>query len=406
MMKVLIVDDDTIKIGKINEVLRGFQENVDIYKTIDIHDARNLLYKTHFDLLILDIQLPSTIGDAIKSTGGTILLNEIISIDKIKKPNYIVGITSFEDAKVENEEDFFDHLWSIIKFDPTTDHWKEQLINKINYILSIKEQESKLQNNYEYDIAIITAVRTEFESVMKLPIDWNRLDVIGDSTTYWKGVINTDKGNVLNVIVAQQHQMGMTSSGVLAMKIINRFRPRFLTMVGICAGNKKQGIELGDIIVAAESWDYGSGKIKEDNNSQEALFQPEPHQIGIDIDLKEKFQKQHEELLFKIYNESPMPKPKTMLQLHVGAVASGASVIQNEKIVEDYIDKHNRKLLGIEMEIYAIYFAATNVSKPRPQVFAIKSVCDFADASKNDNFQAYAAYTSSAFLYHFIIREL
>jgi nucleoside phosphorylase len=101
-----------------------------------------------------------------------------------------------------------------------------------------------------------------------------------------------------------------------------------------------------------------------------------------------------------------MPKPKNLLKMHVGAVASGASVIQNQQVVEQYIDKYNRKLLGIEMEIYGLYFAAMNVSKRRPTVFAIKSVCDFADSAKSDDFQAYAAYTSSQFLYKFVLSEL
>ncbi|NEW00661.1 5'-methylthioadenosine/S-adenosylhomocysteine nucleosidase [Bacillus megaterium] len=200
--------------------------------------------------------------------------------------------------------------------------------------------------------------------------------------------------------------MGMAAAAVLATKVVYHFRPKYLSMVGICAGNKQQGIELGDIIVAAESWDYGSGKIKEQEGTKEALFQPEPHQIAIDIDLKEKFLKHHDDILFNIYGSNPASKPRHMLRLHVGAMASGASVIQNESIVEEYIDKHNRKLLGIEMEIYSIYYAAKNVSKPRPTVFAIKSVCDFADSEKSDDYQSYAAYTASQFLYSFALKEL
>ena len=38
--------------------------------------------------------------------------------------------------------------------------------------------------------------------------------------------------------------------------------------------------------------------------------------------------------------------------------------------------------------------------------FSIKSVSDFGDQDKNDNFQPYAAYTSANFLYHFVINKL
>ncbi len=41
--------------------------------------------------------------------------------------------------------------------------------------------------------------------------------------------------------------------------------------------------------------------------------------------------------------------------------------------------------------------AADYARQPAPYALAIKSVCDFADAHKGDNWQAYAAYTSAAF---------
>ncbi|NEW00548.1 response regulator [Bacillus megaterium] len=384
MLDILIVDDDSIKIGKIVEVLNSIpsSEEFRISKALDIDDARKLIHQVQFDLLILDIQLPMVIGKDVKRTGGVTLLNEINQIDRIKKPLQIVGITSFDDAKLESEDSFYNYLWSIIKYNPSTEDWKSQLKNKLRYLVKTKKQSvSAMLASYNYDIAVITAVKVEWESIMRLPANWKKKEINGDSTEYWEVYFENDQKRI-KVIAAQQHQMGMAAAAVLATKVVYHFRPKYLSMVGICAGNKQQGIELGDIIVAAESWDYGSGKIKEQEGTKEALFQPEPHQIAIDIDLKEKFLKHHDDILFNIYGSNPASKPRHMLRLHVGAMASGASVIQNESIVEEYIDKHNRKLLGIEMEIYSIYYAAKNVSKPRPTVFAIKSVCDFADSEK------------------------
>ena len=59
--------------------------------------------------------------------------------------------------------------------------------------------------------------------------------------------------------------------------------------------------------------------------------------------------------------------------------------------VIDEIKKHSRKLIGLDMETYAVFFAGENCSKPRPSVFAVKSVSDFADESKRDDFQEYAS---------------
>lgn len=106
---------------------------------MDINDARKYLYEQHFDLLILDIQLPIQIGREIKRSGGTILLKEISTVDRLKKPEHVIGITSFEDAKEENESVFYSHLWSIVNYNSATVDWKTQLLTKIGYLVSLNK---------------------------------------------------------------------------------------------------------------------------------------------------------------------------------------------------------------------------------------------------------------------------
>ena len=69
----------------------------------------------------------------------------------------------------------------------------------------------------------------------------------------------------------------------------------------------------------------------------------------------------------------------------------------------DEIKKHSRKLIGLDMETYAVFFAGENCSKPRPSVFAVKSVSDFADKRKSDDFQEYAAFTSAQYIWRFAL---
>ena len=84
--------------------------------------------------------------------------------------------------------------------------------------------------------------------------------------------------------------------------------------------------------------------------------------------------------------------------MKIGPVASGSSVVADTEILKRP-QSLTRKLLGLEMEIYGMYFSCKHTSTPRPENFlAVKSVCDFADADKNDRFQDYAAYTSASFL--------
>lgn len=101
-------------------------------------------------------------------------------------------------------------------------------------------------------------------------------------------------------------------------------------------------------------------------------------------------------LLSGIKNNWKTSAPNNDLSLHVGPMASGASVIADDHSARMIATQH-RELIGIEMEAYAVMAAAELSSEPKPTAIIIKSVCDFADPDKNDNWQQYAAFTSAQF---------
>jgi nucleoside phosphorylase len=50
--------------------------------------------------------------------------------------------------------------------------------------------------------------------------------------------------------------------------------------------------------------------------------------------------------------------------------------------------------------------AAHDAPLPEVKAFVMKSICDFADGEKSDNYQAYAAYTSASALRSFAEKYL
>lgn len=92
-----------------------------------------------------------------------------------------------------------------------------------------------------------------------------------------------------------------------------------------------------------------------------------------------------------------------VFDIRVGPVASGASVLQNSDAVQRILGDH-KDLLGVEMEIFSVMFAAHVAPAPRPVAIALKSVCDFGDEEKHDDYQKYAAYTSAQVLWKMIER--
>lgn len=410
MIKILIVDDDSSKIKDICEIINEFSEipqnNIDY--ELEIKKAYQKLQQVQYDLVILDIKLPNKMGTTTLENGGIELLQLISNTERIKKPSQIIGLTSYDSSYDEYEKSFNENAWFLLKYSSSCNEWKDQIRKKISYLIKWKINminQIKYSEDYDYDFAIITAVEREYKSVLDLDIEWKIKDVPNDATQYKEGIINGKNGE-FKIVLAKQSQMGMTAASTLSMKMIHNFKPAYLCMLGIAAG-KKGEVNLGDIIVAAESWDYGSGKIKNNNLEEEYFFQPEPHQIAINTELKELLSNDYTKMLYDIrmeWNRRGAKEALNDIKVHVGALASGAAVIQNDDIVSKFIDPHNRKLLGLDMETYGVYYAANNSPVKHPQFLSIKAVCDFADKNKSDDYQGYASYASASFFYN-IVKE-
>ena len=205
--------------------------------------------------------------------------------------------------------------------------------------------------------------------------------------------------------------MASVASATLTSKLILRFHPRYLFMTGICAGLKGNDIGFGDILVATQVWDGMSGKFQEKKQGEgeaELVFEPDYRPISLDAEmvnvvnrLKEKV-----DLCEKIKANFQGAKPDSLLKIHTGPMTSVPAVIASEKKIAE-LKVHARKLIGLEMESYGMFYAAEHAHHLKP-VFTVsfKSASDLADKDKTDKYQAYASYTSAALMKYIIENEL
>jgi len=405
LISILIVDDNSTKLNKIINVIQEMPEKdlFEIECAIDIVNAEKFIMLKRFDLMILDLQLPIRAGQDPKPDAGVDFLSELNSRNELKKPFHIIGMTAHEDLIDKFNYKFNNELWALLSFNEKFYDWQEKLKNKINYLVISKRELFNPSNvSFQYGLAVVTALQSELESILKLPANWQSEYQSNDkSTIYYKGTFTRNDKKV-TVVATYCPQMGMTSSAVSAMKIIDVYRPKYLCMTGIAAGIRGKG-NYGDILLADHSWDYGSGKMIQDEESKKNLFMPDPKPITLDPELKTFFQQFDSKVLYDIFQNWQGSKPDNPPKILIGPIASGAAVLENPELLDEQIKQQNRKLIGIEMEIYGLYYAAKYCSEPRPKVFALKSICDFADNEKNDIYQQYASYTSAQCLYNFAL---
>ena len=244
--------------------------------------------------------------------------------------------------------------------------------------------------NYDYHVALITATATEEAGLRHMYDNWTPLFLEGDDQKYYETAFVRGR-KTFKVVSARQSEMGMTAAGVLTMKMISVFRPRYVIMVGIAAGiAHKNAVDqiYGDVVVPNVVWDYSSGKFVSAQRSNMAFgnvgFIPRPHFINTD-----------ETMLDAV--ERAMGSPENECHVHIGPMACGSTVVANSEVVEKQIHSQYNNTAALDMESYAVMHAVKEAPAPRPKGLVIKSVCDYADEEKSDQYQKFAAFTSAQF---------
>lgn len=254
-------------------------------------------------------------------------------------------------------------------------------------------------NSENFDVIIITALfDTEFVAFKKLLTGFSERTPVG-KTQYLQGKIGEK-----TVLVATEDTMGMAASTALTTKMLTQFRPQYVLMGGIAAGVKSDEREFGDILVARFSWNYESGKYQYKQDIKQIVFEPNPEQVEIDPSMIPIINsvKSDEVLLKAIYDAYTIAtrdlKPERPPQVNFGPMASGSAVVAHIDKIED-IRAVNRKLIGIDMETFGVYYGCKSFESIHQTKFlSVKSISDFADKRKNDHYRNYAGYTSACFI--------
>lgn len=424
MLSILIIDDTQDKLIAMRKfILDNFKEikDSDINAAECTFDAVNMLTKEQYDLVLLDLNISKKKGGMPSPQNAINFLETIAEFEGINYPAHILGVTQLEKIEEKDKEMFESSLWNLMRYGEDYNGWEVKLKNKIQYLLNSKRQ--LLHNpKYDYDVAIINALQDPEQKWLKRVFGnegWTLVDAHSDKcTTYYEKPIEIRGGKVIRVVIACQHQMASTASASLTMKVIYNFRPRYLFMTGIAAAIEPDEVNLGDILVASEVWDGASGKYKdikldqagEEGEGVVSCFLPDPRHHTLDAEMIAIVNrlKANEELLENItkgYRTFDDTK-RQPVSIHIGPMASVPAVVASKEQLEK-LQKVSRKLLGIEMETYGMFYASENSISPRPKYTAsFKSASDYATVKKADDYQAYASYTSAALLKYIIQNEL
>lgn len=252
------------------------------------------------------------------------------------------------------------------------------------------------------DVCIVCAlVEPEFEAVrtsLGLEMEASSED---DPTVYYSARLAGAQGPI-TVVGAAASNMGLSASAVLAAKMILLRRPRLVVMPGIIGGTKLEGAGFGDIVVARQTIDYRSGKVSQDARGP-LVFRGSPYPLPVEtrlLNLLEQHRSEIEIALTRSKKKFHGDVPGTEAKVLFGDVASGDQVVSSAQVVREQLDSW-RKLLGLEMETYAVHRACYDTIVPQPLFLSCKAISDRAEG-KTDSWRRFAAYMSAEFVKHVV----
>ena len=398
-IKVLLLEDDPSKKGKLLEFLRSSNT---LFSIIDValctDDAERYLTREAYDLLIVDIIVPKALGGEKHERNSIALLERLDEgATSANIPRYVVALSSASDLSQEALDYFVGRPWGILPYSENDD----SAIHSIGKIATFIQNHTNSLTIPSSDALIITALMDpEFSAVEALPFVWEPFEPL-DAQHFMRRGSFDNNGIVFNVVAVVCTRMGPVQAAILTTKCLMNMRPKIVIMAGICACLPSR-TEIGDVVAADVSWDWQSGKYVDSKGTE--TFQITPHQLDITDALRGQLTLLKKDSAFwqsmaTVASKHSLPMPK----LVVGPMATGSSVLADERVTERIKSGQHKNLTGLDMETYGVYAAVQSCAPEIPMV-SLKAVCDKGDTQKSDEYQQYAAEISARTMFHFLMK--
>ncbi|MFD6294313.1 hypothetical protein ACFWFU_05840 [Streptomyces sp. NPDC060235] len=235
------------------------------------------------------------------------------------------------------------------------------------------------------DVVVFTALAEEHRAVLAALAPCVRHP--------WRGqdlhMANVDG---LQILVIPRSGMGNVGIAEIAARAIGVWNPAKLLLVGIAGGIRDAGddLRLGDVLVPDKVIGFEHARVSAAGTSPRY----EPYRPDWDLLSTAQAVVPEEWVLPSLVRPRVGAAPdRAAPRAHFGPVLSGEKVIAGDAILDVPL-KAWPKALGVEMESLGVALASY---RGGPGFLMVKSVCDFADAQKNDDWHDYAAATAAQF---------
>lgn len=248
------------------------------------------------------------------------------------------------------------------------------------------------------DFAIITAIPLELESILDYFPTLQKVTIRLNSRTYFQGIVVADDGETrYRVVAAVLPGMGNVQAATATAELIQDWNPRYIIMCGIAGGLQRSDQCLGDVIVSTNIIYYELAKLHDHGPERRPVSYP------ADSLMLDRAMHMHAMTAWRARLPRPpdaTPASATFPAVHFGPIASGDKVIASAAEARQLLALHP-KLAAVEMEGGGVATSAFATAR-RVGFFMVRAICDFADRTKDNSWQDFAAHAAASFVAQFL----
>lgn len=264
----------------------------------------------------------------------------------------------------------------------------------------------------KYEVGILTVINPELDAVQKtLRIDntVSRINENGD--IYWSAklfsqIMNRDLSIILHCLSAP----GQSSASTGATKLIDRFDPAFMLLVGIAAGRKHK-IKIGDVAIPRSVFDYTQTVAAGEKKKLRPSITMLPHAVAQMIRSFSMNEDQWHAAFTELFQGELQAPPgqeneynlyvAKRPQLNECTIASADILLRNGFILDDLANNNHQDIKAGDMEA-AGFITACNGRLQSVPWLVIRGISDFGDEFKNDSFHRLAACAAASYAKYFL----
>ncbi|MQU24326.1 response regulator [Pseudomonas helleri] len=127
-MKVILIDDNEKRAELLCSWMASIGVLVENITVVDnTTEARFLISRNYYDVLLLDVVLPKRKKDKALWSNGIELLRYISASTRVKTPEKIVGITAYSEDISSFKDKFEEHCLNVVEVKLGTTEWIPKL---------------------------------------------------------------------------------------------------------------------------------------------------------------------------------------------------------------------------------------------------------------------------------------